>query len=531
MNNEIKKYLKTILILLIILMSCNNSKNIKVNTSGNYSITLDVNKPVTKFKKSMLLGTNAGVYYDEANLLNLNFINYLRQLNPGIIRIPGGSWSNELYWNGNKVRLSKESYIDSKIWKEKIKKGENPIVVAFDTSRYKNGQWDVDYSGYSPGFRIRDTDHHLSDFHGLTDVLFLHKFIHSFNSQTMVTVNMGTGSPDMAAEWVKWVKNRSEYMLEPFDVKYWEMGNELDGHWEVGHFLPDGSAMNAKEYIRRYKLFATAMKKADPTIKVGGSVASSMRLVFIKELIQDLDAPIDFISFHAYPSNDKDTNFIKMANEAEKINDAVVRIKGWINEYRPDQINKIEIALTEWNIKVKEDITTVDLTNTLWSAVMIGEIAKSGVDIACQWDMFSTTATGGHGLFNPNDPKMSPRSQYWASFLWNHYMGNKMIESKLEAPDYIRSYTTKNDEYLSVMIINGSKDKKAAIKLEIPDIKNKTKANEISYSKEQFQLNIKTLLPYKSKKPVNRIIELSKKTDLILDPYSIKIIQYPLNKN
>jgi len=502
-----------------------------VAQNNKYSLKINSDKVISSYNMSMLLGSNVGVYYEESYLMNLQFLDHLRDLNPGIIRMPGGSWSNELYWNGNRVRISKESYIEKEDWDKTIKRGGNPIEVGFDTSKYKNKKWEVDYSGYAPGFRVKDNENHLSDFHGFTDVLFLHKFIQALGAETMVTVNMGTGTVEMAVEWVKWTKQRKKYAREPFDVKYWEMGNELDGHWEVGHFLPDGSAMNAKEYIRRYKLFATAMKKADPTIKVGGSVASSMRLVFIKELIQDLDAPIDFISFHAYPSNDKDTNFIKMANEAEKINDAVVRIKGWINEYRPDQINKIEIALTEWNIKVKEDITTVDLTNTLWSAVMIGEIAKSGVDIACQWDMFSTTATGGHGLFNPNDPKMSPRSQYWASFLWNHYMGNKMIESKLEAPDYIRSYTTKNDEYLSVMIINGSKDKKAAIKLEIPDIKNKTKANEISYSKEQFQLNIKTLLPYKSKKPVNRIIELSKKTDLILDPYSIKIIQYPLNKN
>jgi len=530
MNNEIKKYLKTILILLIILMSCNNSKNIKVNTSGNYSITLDVNKPVTKFKKSMLLGTNAGVYYDEANLLNLNFINYLRQLNPGIIRIPGGSWSNELYWNGNKVRLSKESYIDSKIWKEKIKNGENPIVVAFDTSRYKNGQWDVDYSGYSPGFCIRDTDHHLSDFHGLTDVLFLHKFIHSFNSQTMVTVNMGTGSPDMAAEWVKWVKNRSEYMLEPFDVKYWEMGNELDGKWELGHYLKDGKRMNAEEYIRRYKIFAKSMKNEDPTIKVGGSVASSMKLAFIEELIKDREAPIDFISFHAYPCSKEDRDLKDMIQKTSEINIAVKKINNWLEEYRPDEKEKIEIAVTEWNIKVKEDITTIDIRNTLWSAAWIGEMIKAGVDIALQWDMFSTKDEGGHGLFNWNEKEKIPRSQYWSLYLWNKFMGDSFIETNFHVPSFVKVFATKNDKFVSLMIINGSEENDFISILKLPFINSKTKGEVIDFSRKQYLLDTNSLVPIRSEKPVIGKLKLNREMKVLLKPYSIKIIRIPLYK-
>ncbi len=519
--NKSKNIFGILLVLLLPLLG--------LSQKHDYSIKINSDKIISTYDRSMLLGTNVGVFYEESYLLNFKMLEHLHQLNPGIIRMPGGTWSNELYWNGNKVRLSEESYIEKKIWDSTIKAGGNPISVAFDTSRYENGQWNVDYSGYAPGFRISDDKHHLSDYHGFTDVLFLHKFIQALGSETMVTVNLGTGTVEMAVEWVKWVKDRQKYAREPFNVKYWEMGNELDGDWELGHFLPDGSNMTAQEYIRRYKLFSTAMKKADPTIKVGGSVASSMQLVFIEELIKDTSCPIDFISFHAYPSNDNDTDFVTMAAEAVKVNDAVQRIKNWLNQYRPDQKEDIEIAVTEWNIKVKEDITTVSMLNALWSSVMIGEMAKAGVDIALQWDLFSTTPAGGHGLFNPKDPRMNPRSQYWAMYLWSKYMGNEMTDLTIDAPPYVKSYSTLENDTIAIMIINGSKQNDVSLSLNLPGVKHKLQAQEITFSKNQYQLDKTTLLPAISRKPASKPVTIQHKSDIDVPAGSIKIIRY--NKN
>lgn len=524
--NQVKQ-LFLLVSLSLLMINCNSKKKSQVAPKvTEYTISIDTSKVVSTYNRFMLLGINAGVFYKESDLMNLDFLSHVRALNPGIIRIPGGTWSNELYWNGNRVRISEESYVEGDVWRKTIEEGGNPIDVAFDMSRYKNGEWDVDYTGYAPGFRIHNHEHELSDFHGATDVLFLHKFIQAFGAEAMVTINMGTGTVEMAVEWVKWTKQRENYALEPFDVKYWEMGNELDGHWELGHILADGSKMDAKKYVAKYKIFATAMKEADPTIKVGGSVASNMRLAFIEELIKDLDAPVDFISFHAYPSKKEDTDFVIMANHAAEINESVANIKKWIAKYRPEDTDRIEIALTEWNIKVKEDLTTVDLTNTLWSAVMIGEIAKSGIDIAIQWDLFSTTATGGHGLFNPNDPKMTPRSQYWAAYLWSHFMGDTLIETTLDTPEYVRAFTTVDKGVVSIMIINGSKEDSISIGLNIP--KDVISIKEISFSKQQFQLNLESLIPVKSEKPLEKIINIQEDTSVTLAAYSIKIIQYPI---
>lgn len=77
-----------------------------------------------------------------------------------------------------------------------------------------------------------------------------------------LTVNYQNGTPEEAAEWVEfvngdtstfWGKKRAELGYpEPFNVKYWEIGNE---QWA-----------NASEYANRYLLYYDAMKNIDPSI-------------------------------------------------------------------------------------------------------------------------------------------------------------------------------------------------------------------------------------------------------------------------
>ncbi len=517
----------TLLALLLLLLAAPQG----VAQRGKNTLVVDPEVVGIPVDRSMLLGTNAGIYYEESYFMNPDLIHRLRELNPGIIRMPGGSWSNELYWNGNRVRISEESYIPKGVWDSTKALGGNPMEVAFDTSRYANGRWDVDYSGYAPGFRIRDTKHRLSDFHGFTDVLFLHKFIESLGAATMVTVNAGTGSVEMAVEWVRWTRQRERYLREPFHVTYWEVGNELDGAWELGHYLPDGSAMNATEYVVRYKQFASAMKEADPTIKVGGSVASSMELAFVEELIRDTVAPLDFISFHAYPSHNDDVDLGIMMGRAEEIRNAVNRIDEWLAAYRPLRSDSIGIVVSEWNIKVKEDLSTVDLRNAVWSSMMIGEMASAGVDVAMQWDLFSTTPEGGHGMFNPLDPVMSPRSQYWACYLWSRYMGDRMVKTTLEAPGCVRAYSMVDSSHVSIMVINGSGNDSIALELHLAGISGSVEGEEVSFSEEQYQIDPLTLIPVRSEAPAIGSLLLRERTVVDMAPCSIKVIRYPKQEN
>lgn len=99
-------------------------------------------------------------------------------------------------------------------------------------------------------------------------------FCDAVGTEPLLCVNAGTGTPEEAARWVEYCNGdpdetemgtlRSENgHPEPYDVTYWELGNELHGKWQVNWTTPDG-------YVDRFKRFRAAMKKVDPEIEILG---------------------------------------------------------------------------------------------------------------------------------------------------------------------------------------------------------------------------------------------------------------------
>ncbi|MGA2406084.1 MAG: hypothetical protein ABSF81_04955 [Bacteroidales bacterium] len=86
-----------------------------------------------------------------------------------------------------------------------------------------------------------------------------------------IVVNIGLGDAFSAAQWVEYVNGSKDTSMgkiraanghpEPYNVKIWGIGNEMYGQWQVGH-------MDINHYVIKHKMFADAMRKVDPTIKI-----------------------------------------------------------------------------------------------------------------------------------------------------------------------------------------------------------------------------------------------------------------------
>ncbi|WP_457425479.1 hypothetical protein [Roseateles sp. P5_E7] len=84
-------------------------------------------------------------------------------------------------------------------------------------------------------------------------------------------VNTGYGEPRSGAEIVEYVngaantfwgaKRAANGRVQPYKVKYWNIGNEMYGHWQFGH-------MAREQYVIKHNLFADAMRKVDPSIYI-----------------------------------------------------------------------------------------------------------------------------------------------------------------------------------------------------------------------------------------------------------------------
>ena len=82
---------------------------------ADYTVKIEDTLKRDLSQKTNLLGTNLALWTSKDFLGNKTLEDYVRQLGISDIRIPGGSWTNEYYWNGNGVRtqeafdLSKQS--------------------------------------------------------------------------------------------------------------------------------------------------------------------------------------------------------------------------------------------------------------------------------------------------------------------------------------------------------------------------------------------------------------------------------------
>ena len=447
-----------------------------------------------------ILGTNAGLWYAPKQLALVKNSEWMKNWRPGLIRIPGGSWGDELVWNGNGVR------VDGKL----------------DGSKFRDGRWQVDYSGYQPGFRA-GANGKLSDFHGNVDVKAMHEFIRDCGSSAVVTVNAGTGTPEMAAEWVRWAKANN------YPVSYWEIGNELEGQWEQGHYRPDGKEMTGEIYADIYLAFAKAMKAVDPTIKVGGPAASNDGVVFGAALLEKAADYVDFISYHTYPANShKGTP--KLFEEADSVLAGMKKVRALIQQKAPQRADKIEVGITEWHVGIHEGPRTVNEISGPWCAKWIGRMIEAGVDFANVWDLFSATAQGGHGIFAREDA-LTPRGAFWALHLWSQHMSGKVVatsvakdSAKAEAI-FLTAFAAQAERGLSLLLINESPTEQATARVQLADkaITGSFAAHEISaanYLWDEYAGRTVWSLP-----PVAHAITFDAAGGVTLPPFSAIVVQ------
>ncbi len=409
-----------------------------------YDLEIDPEKVKVHRDRGQLLGINIAVYNRE-HYFDRQVQEHLNQLRIGLVRMPGGSVSDRFYWNGNGVVNSKKQV---------------------DQKRFSEGYWNIDHDAYRPGFLIdthnwsRALPKHLHfDVKSMHEVTRRHPI-----SRNMVTVNAGTGTAEMAAEWVKWANKTND-----FGVTHWEIGNELNGHWEAGHVMLNGKKITAEIYADRYIEFAKAMKAVDPSIKVGGPACDITHADWNSTLLRKAADWVDFISVHSYSSRNSLQAEEDLYQKPREVEEMVALLEQQIAENAPHRKGEIEFSVSEWNSKLPQDHHSYTIFNGLWFSAYIGELFRCGVHSATMWDSFSHEPKGGHGMFYRDGDQHVPTARYWAFWMWSQHMGNHLLKTKASEDPAVYHYATRDDQSIQLMIVNTHAHKELPLKVNIGD--------------------------------------------------------------
>jgi alpha-N-arabinofuranosidase len=129
-------------------------------------------------------------------------------------------------------------------------------------------------------------------------------------TEPLLGFNLGTGTPEMAVAYVeycnvdrgtKWSDlRRAHGYEEPHNVRYWCLGNEMDGPWQMGH-------MPAREYGRKARDSARQIRKIDRSLQLIACGSSNTilptYLVWDREVLEECYDQVDGISLHNYYGN------------------------------------------------------------------------------------------------------------------------------------------------------------------------------------------------------------------------------------
>ena len=133
-------------------------------------------------------------------------------------------------------------------------------------------------------------------------------------TEPLFGLNFGTGSAEDAAALVEYCNvprgtrwselRRSHGYEQPHAVKYWCVGNEMDGPWQIGH-------MPAREYGIKAADAARQMRVLDPSIKLiaCGSSGPFMPtyIEWDRTVLEECYDDVDGISLHRYWGNTEET--------------------------------------------------------------------------------------------------------------------------------------------------------------------------------------------------------------------------------
>ena len=161
----------------------------------------------------------------------------------------------------------------------------------------------------------------------------------------------------------------------PNYVKYWLIGNE-----------PDINGYSSTSYANDFNADYDAMKAVDPNLKIGGPTKAWYDSTWIGQYLQISGSRVDFLDFHAYPSNPTYT-FSDLFNWAAGTGRSVAHAKALLAQYVPSRASQIPVEVGEWSLDMSSLFTSYgpngrNLTksnfNVVWGADVLGTIVANG---------------------------------------------------------------------------------------------------------------------------------------------------------
>ena len=176
--------------------------------------------------------------------------------------------------------------------------------------------------------------------------------VKSVGAQAILIANYGSGTPQEAADWVRYAN-----VTKGYHDRYWEIGNEVfgNGYYGADWELDDHTSKSPATYAQNVVQYVQAMKAVDPTIKIGvvlilpdswsdGLVAFGDSKDWNQTVLPIVGPYVDFAIVHFYPNH---TTAADVLQQVQLLPAELAQLREQINQYAGPNGPNLGIAMTE----------------------------------------------------------------------------------------------------------------------------------------------------------------------------------------
>lgn len=184
------------------------------------------------------------------------------------------------------------------------------------------------------------------------------KWAKAADSSVMMAVNLGTRGIQDACNLLEYCNHPSGTKYsdlriahgdkDPYNIKVWCLGNEMDGPWQIGHKTMD-------EYGRLAAETAKAMKLIDPSIELVSCGSSSVEMPTFPQweatTLEHTYDYVDYISLHNYYGN-RDNNtldYLAGSDDMDRFIRTVIATCDFVKAKKRGK-KDINLSFDEWNV-------------------------------------------------------------------------------------------------------------------------------------------------------------------------------------
>ena len=301
---------------------------VQITSENNESVKIEINETASEYKTYPLsfttpfagknctveifsagkgafkIGTVSIMPSDNIKGWRTEVIALLKELNAPIYRWPGGNFVSGYNWRDGIGEMDKRPPRKNPAWKG-----------------------------------VEHNDVGLHEYMQLMEII---------DADAFVAVNTGLGTVQEVAEQIEYCRGDQNSILgklraengspEAFNIRWWAVGNEMFGNWQLGH-------MPLKDYVQKHNEMAKAIWAVDPDAKLIGVGAVGE---WSEIMLTECSDYMNLMSEHIYckEADSLPKHIVQIKNEIKRVADAH---RGYQEKIPGLKEKNIQIAMDEWN--------------------------------------------------------------------------------------------------------------------------------------------------------------------------------------